>query len=167
MRIAIDIDDTLVDTSESFETIKKKYNLTINKKFKDKWNFAEMEEVFNLYLYEVLSTAKIKEDAKRVIDYLNKKHELYIITARNDKYHKDIPNMTIKYLEDAKININKMYFNDYEKATLAKKLNIDLMIDDNISVYNNMKKANIDCILFGDKIKTWKEVLKYIENKEE
>jgi len=28
-----------------------------------------------------------------------------------------------------------------------------------------MKKENIDCILFGDKIKTWDDVLKYIERK--
>ena len=40
------------------------------------------------------------------------------------------------------------------------------MIDDSVYVYNNMKKDNIECILFGDKIKTWKEVLKYIERKE-
>ena len=41
------------------------------------------------------------------------------------------------------------------------------MIDDNYYVYNNMKKDGIECILFGDKIKTWKDVLEYIEKKEE
>jgi len=30
-----------------------------------------------------------------------------------------------------------------------------------------MINENIDCILFGDKIKTWKEVLEYIKEKEE
>ena len=49
--------------------------------------------------------------------------------------------------------------------TIAKKLNIDLMIDDNESVYFNMQNESIDCILFGDKIKTWKEVFEYINRK--
>ena len=41
------------------------------------------------------------------------------------------------------------------------------MIDDSVYVYNNMKKEGIDCILFGDKIKTWNEVLEYIKEMEE
>ena len=61
---------------------------------------------------------------------------------------------------------NLSYNNDYEKASLAKSLNLDLMIDDRKSIYENMKNVNIDCILFGDKIKTWKEVLEYINSKE-
>lgn len=40
------------------------------------------------------------------------------------------------------------------------------MIDDNINVFNNMKKDGIDCILIGDEIKTWKDVLEYIKRKE-
>ena len=30
-----------------------------------------------------------------------------------------------------------------------------------------MKKENIDCILFEDKIKNWNEVFEYIKQKEE
>ena len=41
------------------------------------------------------------------------------------------------------------------------------MIDDSVYVYDNMKQEGIDCILFGDKIKKWDEVLKYIKEMEE
>ena len=44
---------------------------------------------------------------------------------------------------------------------IAIKVN-SLMIDDNKNVFNNMKKENIDCILFEDKIKNWNEVFEYI-----
>ena len=45
------------------------------------------------------------------------------------------------------------------------ELKLDLMIDDSKHVYENMKKEKIDCILFGDKIKTWDEVFEYIKEK--
>jgi len=69
-------------------------------------------------------------------------------------------------MKKEKIKISEFYFAESRKSDLAKKLNLDLMIDDSDYVYNNMKKDNINCILFGDKIKTWKEVLEYIKDKE-
>ena len=36
------------------------------------------------------------------------------------------------------------------------------MIDDSVSVYNNMKSENIECIMFGKDVKSWREVLEYI-----
>lgn len=61
------------------------------------------------------------------------------------------------------MKFDKIIFNQQKKSDIAKKLELDLMIDDNIDVYNNMKEENINCILFGDKIRTWKEVLDYIK----
>lgn len=166
MRIGIDIDDTLVNTSESFEKLKIKYDLNIKKKFNDKWDLEEREQILYKYLYEIIINAELKENAKEVINELSKNNELFIITARNDKYNEKIPKETIEFFKKENINIDKFYFNDYEKASLAKSLNLDLMIDDRKSIYENMKNVNIDCILFGDKIKTWKEVLEYINSKE-
>jgi len=46
MIIGIDIDDTLVSSSEAFEEVLKKYSVNFNKKFKDKWT----DEEKNLYI---------------------------------------------------------------------------------------------------------------------
>ena len=73
---------------------------------------------------------------------------------------------TIEQINKEGLKISEIYFRQVEKSNLAKKINLDLMIDDNKIVYNNMKNENIDCILFGDKIKNWKEVLEYIKRKE-
>ena len=168
MRIGIDIDDTLVGTSESFDKVIKKHKINFSKKFKDKLTSEEWDFICNNYLEEILMGAVIKEGAKEVINYLSSLGcELIIITARSNKYCDVIEKRTLEFIRDENLKFDEMYFNQQKKSDLAKKLKIDLMIDDNIDVYNNMKNDGIDCILFGDKIKTWEEVLKYIEKKEE
>ena len=167
MIIGIDVDDTLVSTSESFDKVLKKYNINFNKKFKDDWTEDEIKFIFDNHLEEILLDAKIKEGAKEVIEYLNNKnYKLTIITARSNKYKQNIIQRTIAQLKKEGINISEFYFEEEEKSTLAKQLKLDLMIDDSKYVYNNMKNVGIDCILFGDKIKTWNEVLQYIKEKE-
>ena len=167
MVIGIDVDDTLVSTSESFDRVVKKYNINFNKKFKDDWAEDEVKFIFDNYLEEILLDAEIKEGAKEVIDYLNNKnYKLIVITARSNKYKKNIKERTIEQLQKEGINISEFYFDEYEKSLLAQKLKLDLMIDDSKYVYDNMKRVGIDCILFGDKIKTWNEVLEYIKEKE-
>ena len=168
MRIGIDIDDTLVSTSESFEKILKKYNINFNKKFKDKWSEEEKDYIFKNFLLETLESAKIKENAKNVINYLSSLgHDLIIITARDNNTCKDIEQKSIQMIKRENLNINKFYFGQRKKSDIAKHLKLDLMIDDNVEVYNNMKLEGIDCVLFGDKIKNWIDVLEYIKEKEE
>lgn len=163
MRIGIDIDDTLVNSSKSFENVKVKYNLNFKKSFKDKWNEEEKSLIFNNFLREILVNVELNKGAKEVIAKLIADgHELFIITARSNRYCNSIEEDTIKLIKSNNINITKIYFGEDRKSDICKKLNIDLMIDDSLYVYENMKKENIDCILFGDKIKTWKEVMNYI-----
>jgi len=167
MRIGIDIDDTLVSSSESFDKIIKKYDVDFKKKFKDRWTEDEKKIIFKNYLKETLMDAKIKDDAKEVLDCIyDLGHELIIITARGNNHCEDIEEFTIDFIKQQNLKISEFHFRENKKSDLAKRLNIDLMIDDSDYVYNNMKQENIDCILFGDKIKTWKEVLEYIRDKE-
>ena len=167
MVIGIDIDDTLVSSSETFDKIIKKYNIDFKKKFKDRWTQKERNFIFGNYLEEILINAPLKEGAKEVINYLSSLgYRLIIITARNNNHCKGIENITRKFIERENIKISEFYFGQFKKSDLAKQLNLDLMIDDSDYVCNNMKEENIDFILFGDKIKTWEEVLEYIKRKE-
>lgn len=165
MKIGIDIDETLTDTEKSFDNVIKKYNIKTNKKYKDNWSKTDFL-LIDRYTKEMLESAKLKVGVREAIDKLNLLgHEIYIITARSDEYCQGIEKFTINFLNTQKIYYKKIYFGQDLKSDLAKKLDIKLMIDDNKKVYNNMLKENIDCILFGDKINTWEEVLMYIENK--
>ena len=162
MRIGIDIDETLTDTDKSFRYISKKYNICTNKNFKIKWNEEELLK-YSKYLSEVFKCAKLKEGVKESIDELHRLgHELYIITARNNKYCADVEDLTINMFKENNLCFDKIYFNQQLKSDIAKELGISLMIDDSVSVYNNMKEENIECIMFGKDVKSWREVLEYI-----
>ena len=166
MIIGIDVDDTLVSSSESFDELLIRHNINFKKRFKDDWTQEEKDFIFGNYLEEVLVNAKLKEGAKEALDYLDELgYKLIIITARSNKYCKDIEDKTRDFIKQENLKISEVYFGRSKKSDLAKKLNLDLMIDDSLYVYNNMKEENIDCILFGDEIKSWKEVLDYIERK--
>ncbi len=165
MRIGIDVDETLVSSNDAFEFIKKKYNINFNKKFNEYWTKEECESILPLYGEEVLKNSNIKDGAKEILDYLSRTNTLIVITARNNLYCKNAIEITKQTLFNFGIKIDEYYFGQKIKSDIAKKLKIDLMIDDSKKIYNNMKKENIDCILFGDEIKTWKEVLDYIESR--
>lgn len=168
MRIGIDIDDTLVSSSESFDEVRKKYNINFSKSWKDEWTQEERDFIFNKHLDEILLGAEFKENSIKVVNHLhNLGHELIVITARSNNYAKTMKEKTLEILQKKDLKISQVYFEQNKKSDLAKQLNIDLMIDDSRYVYDNMKKDGIDCILFGDKIKTWDEVLEYIKEKEE
>lgn len=166
MRIGIDIDDTLVDTSKSFDEVIRKYNVNFSKKFKDDWTKEEKNFIFKNYLNETLENAKIKEHAKEVLDELSKQgHEIIVITARTERTCNGIEEKTKKFLEDNNIKISKYYFAQYKKSDIAKEIKLDLMVDDSLKVYENMKEAKIDCLLFEEKT-NWIDVLEYINKKE-
>lgn len=166
MRIGIDVDETLTDTALSFDEVIKNNNVNFTKKYWDNWSKEEAEYILSNFCEEIIDGAKLKEGAKEVVQKLKKEgHELFIITARSNHYSKNIEAITHTLMKENNLEFDGYYFNQNKKSNLAKKLKIDLMIDDNINVYNNMKRENIDCILFGNKIKTWDEVLKYIERK--
>lgn len=164
MKIGIDIDETLTDTEISINQILKRNNIDFNKKYNDICTKEEVNFIFGNFYDEIIIGAKIKKDAKEVLSRLRKAgHELFIITARNNDYSNNTQMLTYNFIKENKLDITNVYFNQNKKSDLAKKLGIDLMIDDNKKVYENMKKENINVILFGDEIKTWKDILKYIE----
>ena len=166
MRIGIDIDNTLVNSNEYFEYIKKRDKLNFKKSYTIGWTVDECNELLPKYAKELITNAKFMPNACEVLDYLhNEGHKLIIITARDNTYYKNSIELTKKILMNKKIEIDEFYFGKVKKSDIASEINIDLMIDDSKKVYNRMKKENIDCILFGDKIKTWKEVLDYIESR--
>lgn len=167
MRIGLDLDETLTDTAISFDEVMKKNNVNFSKNYFDNWTKDETHYILSNFCEEMIAGAKLKKGVKEAIKVLNNKgHELFIITARRNYYSNNIENITYDLLKKNNIDVKRVYFGQDKKSDLASELHIDLMIDDSISVYNNMKREGIDCILFGDKIKTWDEVLKYIERKE-
>lgn len=166
MRIGIDIDDTLTDTKTAFIQILKKYGFSEDIYFR---NFFDREKQRFLYSHhdEIMEITKLKEDAKEVLDKLKKNNNyLIIITARNYNYGKKAVECGKKIIVENNLLIDEIYFDKAEKSEICKDLNIDIMIDDNEEVIRSVEKIGIEGLLFGKKVKTWKEVLEYISEKE-
>ena len=186
MRIGIDIDDTITDTwsymvpiyshifnipteelshTQPYYNSVKKLNLTIDDYFK----------IMQPYYRENTLNIPIKKDAQEVINILKKEgHKIIFITARGKMYHE--PKLITKtYLEKNDIKYDKLIINANDKATICKKENIDLFIDDSYKHCQSVSSIGIKVLMFGTnynknikeftRITSWYEVYNYINKK--
>ena len=171
MRIGIDIDDTLVNTTDSYKMIMKKYGVSIDL-LKKGYNSSEMLNFLYKYHDDVIKNATFKKGA---VYYLNKLaiegNTLIIITARGNTFSNVAKSITNKFIYDNKLPIEKIYYDCHNKSDICKLESIDLMVDDNIDVCASVKKEGIDYLLFDSennqssnfkRVKSWEEVYDYV-----
>ena len=165
MRIAIDFDDTIVDTTKKVREYLNRYNLE---------EFEDIEEKTKFYIKHIDDITKdleLKPYAKEVLNELSKNNELYIITARSDYYSKNVKLLTKEFIKNNNLPIKDIYFDCFEegKAIMCDKLNIDLFIDDYINNCLEVKNRGIKVLLFNneyeglDNVNSWLDVLKYVK----
>lgn len=188
MRIGIDLDGVVLDTEKQFRNDAELYDiLVLNKNsMKDPtelrvqerydWTKEEREVFVKSYFLEATKKSHIMPGAKEVIELLKKDgHELIVITARG----MDTPLMRKlgeKMLDEAGIKFDKYYWGKKEKVEIAKKENIDIMIEDSLrncmkfseegikSIYlkdSNLKSANDPNI---KECYIWAEIYRYIRS---
>lgn len=161
MRIGIDIDDVITNTSETMQEYVSRYKN--NEKLKKhmveimKGTPSEPEVIqFCLDNYiKIFREVKAKENAKEVIErLLNNGNEIYLITARGEeaKFFKGSEEITKTFLEKNKINYNKIIFNGIDKAKICKDNCIDVMIDDSIAHCEDVRKSGIKSIVFNSQV---------------
>jgi 5'(3')-deoxyribonucleotidase len=190
-RIAIDLDDTLVETVDLLVKemiIDEKYSA-----FKGYHSILDFSKEEELELYKYIRSKINQQDiikfkpivgAKPAIKKLSKKYELYIITART----KDVKKHTRKWVKHHFPNIfKKIIFSEYvvegnfvkTKGVLCKENNISLLIDDNKENILDAHKEKIKTIVFDYKgkypwsniknhssipvAKSWSEVLNIVD----
>ena len=167
MRIAIDFDDTIVDTTKKVREYLNRYNLE---------EFEDIEEKTKFYIKHIDDITKdleLKPYAKEVLNELSKNNELYIITARSDYYSKNVKPLTKEFIKNNNLPIKDIYFDCFEegKAIMCDKLNIDLFIDDYINNCLEVKNRGIKVLLFNseyeglDNVNSWLDVLKYVRSR--
>ena len=161
MRIGIDIDDVVTDTSEIIEMFIKADNnsheLQKHKKTIMKGNPSEPEVVSfckRIYL-EAFRKAKAKDNVSEVIKkLLDKGNEIFFITARGENldYFKGSEKVTKEFLKQNNIKYTKILFNAANKAKLCLDNRIDLMIDDSVEHCEDVRAAGIKSIVFTSKV---------------
>ena len=177
MRIGIDIDDTIVNTSEMcinyVKKLDKKYGENIKDIITDNIKNPVVTLFYDNYLYDVIAHAKLKEDAVKVINELYRDNEIYFITARSERFIEDVDNMTKNLLDSYNIKYNKIITGAGKKAELCVENNIDLLIDDSIKHCTNLSNIGIDTLLFNSinnkdietnlkRVYNWNEVYDYV-----
>ena len=181
MRIGIDIDDVITDTSAAIRTyIDKSEHKDIIYNYIEEVMRGEMpnEEIKKFYknnIINILKEAKVKENASEVVrEWLNENNEIFIITSRGEERFKGSEQLTLQYLKSNEINYTQIIFNSFDKAKICKENNIDVMIDDSVRYCIEIEKENIKSILFTSivnksidvkvpRVNNWLELKKMID----
>lgn len=181
LNICIDIDGTITDAYYWIHLANKYFNKSV--KEEDVTSY-EMSEVFgiseeeyrgfyNKYIEEIHMQATIREDVQEVLALLSAHHDLYFITARDQKLEK----LTIDFMKKNKIPYDDIYvLGSHYKVDKARELDCDIFIEDNYNNAIQLSLAGFDVILMdtnynrkpiNNKIKrvsSWKEIYGIIRN---
>ncbi len=181
MRIGIDLDNTLCNTSTIINELASTYATSHNINQEDIFSNIEIKDDFFIQnMTNIFKDVPIKNNASEVLRYLKEKgHELYVITARSNHFTSkeiDIIEPTMNWLNNHKISIDKIITDSYgiDKATTCLDNKIDIMIDDDLHNIEEISKVGIKCILFDDnnkynidnRVTNWLEVKDIIERNE-
>ena len=156
MRIGIDIDGVLTDYEKWQLDAGSKFFLKYNKNIVVPDGY-DSDTVFNVtkemdsafwkeYLYDYAKNEPARKFAGEVIDILKEKgYEIYIITARyltnkNDELGKQMRDIVKEWLNENRINYDKIIFSPEDKFDICKNNNIDIMIEDKVDNINNISK---------------------------
>lgn len=178
MRIGIDLDNTICNTSEIIHDRIKKY--AVKKSTSSELITKDpklIREFYNDYSIDIFENASIKDDVAKVLkDLKNKGDKLYVITARSNEYLKrsSVEEETFKWLKKYDIIVDDIITNSYgeAKANVCLGYGIDIMIDDDIINYDAINYVGVKCLLFDDmnryeehenRVTSWMEVEEYIE----
>lgn len=166
MKIGIDLDDTIINSKETFEKFMNTNGVIIN-------TAEDMDNFLKLYMDQMIPEMKLFDDVILYLGKLSLKNELYFITARSDFYSKNVINLTLEYLKCNGICIDNVHFDCLHegKALKCVELGIDLFIDDNVNNCLCVRDKGVEVLLYGTEYKglnsicDWASVYKYVEGK--
>ncbi len=191
MKIAIDIDEVILEFLESFlEFYNSKYGKNFKKEDFKSYVFEETlggshEEIVEL-IKEFGYNNKINfvEDALESIKAISENHEVFIITARHPMFKQKTNDFFKKHFGDI---FNEILYTGeafekqgITKADLCKSLNIDFIIEDNYIFSSEYAKKGIKVLLLNKpwnkdskvfdnifRVDSWKEILEKINSEKQ
>ncbi len=164
LKVGVDIDGVLGDqVSPILPKINKKFCIKLKKKDIIKWDFEfgdsniEIEINNALLCRDFVLNMPVINGAKNGIKYLQKNFSVVIASSRPKKTEKE----TIYWLSN-NFNIHE-YINTFNKN--KGSLEVDILIDDNISNIKNFSKNNRIGILFSQPWNQKRQEIKYMISK--
>ena len=186
MRIGIDMDDTITNSTQTIRDyiLKYDYKYCSDNYMKDNIDiilrgFFEnngVKEFFRDNAREMASKMSVKDNVKEVIDKLrNEGKKIVIITARSDDYYIDAKKFCEDFLNNHNIYYDEVIIDQLYKVDACKNNNIDLMIDDGVDTCDSINNQGMKALLFNSelninkesispRVSSWNEVYEFIQN---
>ncbi len=186
MKIGIDIDDTIINTSELVLDYLNNDGISLDLiDFKNymrdaiKGDYSNKGVVLLLHKYgrDIAENASVKDGAVEVINYLKEKgHKIYIITSRSEKRIPNINKITEDFLNINNISYDQLFMGIDDKAQLCLTENIDYLIDDSVDKIEQLQQPTTG-ILFNSiinndietdvkRVNNWQEIKDYFDSEE-
>ena len=192
MKIGIDIDGVIIDYERVLKTYGELYSyIELNKRklinpneqyLTDRYNWTEEEckNFIDKYFVKLSKKAELIPGAKDVIKMLQKEGNQFIIITARGYEREQMKIAAEEKLKKEGLKFDKYYWKIKDKVEIAKKENIDLMIDDTYQICKKMAENKIKTLYFRDKkmkkienekyikeVSNWGEIYRYImeENK--
>ncbi|MGM9878940.1 MAG: hypothetical protein ACI31R_02830 [Bacilli bacterium] len=164
MRIGIDLDNTIFCTDEQYKKYQSLYLKEKNITEHELWNIRKNRvDYIKKNLNLIFSDVKLKKDVLVNLNKLiNDGNEIYIISARSKEYCENMYEFTEKSLKQYNIPYKRLILTEKYKKKECLENKIDLMIDDSIDIYNELKDS-IKVIIFDDKNK-YKDIKNRVTN---
>lgn len=191
MKIGIDIDGVILDYERVLKTYGDLYDFIELKKdglvnrnenyLRNRYDWTEEERMnfINKYFVKLSRQTNLIPGAKDVIGMLqNDGHEFVVISARGGTVE-EMKDVAIEIFEKENLSFDKYYWKQNDKLEIAKKENIDVMIDDTYDVCKKLSESGVKTIYFRDKemkkleqsenlieVSNWGEIYRYIKGME-
>ncbi len=188
MKIGIDIDGVILDYQRVLNTYGDLYDFIelgkdgiVNRNehyLRNRYNWTNEERMnfVNKYFLKLSMQTHLIPGAKDVINMLQKDgNELIIISARGGMVE-EMKDVAIEKFKEEGLSFDKYYWKEDNKVEVAKKENIDVMIDDTFEVCQKLSSNGIKTIYFRDKdmkkleqnenlkeVSNWGEIYRYIK----
>ena len=178
MRIGIDIDNTITNTSDYIKKMLVKNNLSELSSDFDNYTKEELvkyDKLIRNNIEDIMINCDLNKEAKEVIEKLYQKHEIYLITARSNYFSNKLYQITLDYLKKHGILFHELLFGYEEKREVCLEKQIDIMLDDNVKVMESLNNTNIRNILFqtehnkeyrGEFVSNWQDFEQLLEEQE-
>jgi 5'(3')-deoxyribonucleotidase len=184
MKVSVDVDGVLFDIMEPFcEMFNKRYNTRFKKTDVCQWDFfldwnVKKQDVFDLF-FEIYNDPSpvplIDENAPEILEKLNKRHIIDIVSARTKNYTTQLKKELAMHGIEQSIHYKQLILVHNSPKDIKITLDYDLYIDDNPHLAESIKKEeelilllysqpwNDDITLSSNikRVKSWKEIDNY------
>ena len=169
MKIGIDIDDTMTNTTEILEFYLKQYDKIVETSDWTKWDKSIQRDFFNKNMVSIVTNVKLKKNVKEVLYELKNNNTLVLITSRSDRYADNICNLTEKFIKDNELPFDNIFTCSGDKVNICMNEHIDILIDDNKYICEKVYEKGIEVLLFDSKYNKdskFRRVYNWVEIKE-